>query len=297
MMLSERLLYRGLAIDPQLVREADGDACEDWAELQVDLRSTLRRRGFVLIRRALSAARVWAARTSVARALESVAEIDAGERHIFARGPSTRSAREHVSGEFWSRVTRAHAVLELAQGTQVEQLMSTLMDEAVVAEQAVYLRAVGTGVASAVHTDYPPLNAPDPATLKVWIALAPVDWLTSPLFLLPMQEALSFLQERTASAAESFRRMAVDGLNRDLNGWLRRHELHVFSACMEPGDVFVFDAMCPHGSFDNTCPRRRVRLSCDVGWQPARRACPQQVGPPLYEPEAYSRFVGSVSVA
>jgi ectoine hydroxylase-related dioxygenase (phytanoyl-CoA dioxygenase family) len=38
---------------------------------------------------------------------------------------------------------------------------------------------------------------------------------------------------------------------------------------VEAGDLIVFDMFTMHGSLDNHSPLGRVRLSCDVRWQPA----------------------------
>lgn len=284
--------FRGQPLAPDVWRVVSEDADEDWRSHVPALRTLLRDRGFVLIRRALPQHVVHAAGDYAMRALESVGEVFRCNELIYATRSSSRAQREREPGEWWSTVTRSREIMELAHGEATMQLMQALMGERVCAESAVYLRSVGPGTGSLVHTDYPPVHGPDPSTLKVWIALTPVEADVSGLFLLPKRGTLAFLRERSAAAANRFREIAT-GLATDPCAWLREHRVVLATACLQPGDAFVFDALCPHGSFDNTSASGRVRLSCDVGWQPARVARSEHIGAPPCEAVAYRRFVGA----
>ncbi len=257
------------------------------------LRKTLRRRGFVLIRGAIPARLLTAARERILHTLEAVGEIVRCGESVSVTGLSHRGKCETVPGELWSEVTRSPEVLALAHGDASAQLRAAMMGEDVRAECAVYVRGVGPGLGSAVHTDYPPATPPHPSALKIWIALTPVLPHVSGLFLLPMRGPFSFLQQRNDAAAARFRQLAHAGLEANFAGWLRGHGVVVLTAQLRPGDAFIFESMCPHGSFDNTCDARRLRLSCDVGWQATRRAKSDHVGPPPADPAAYRCFVGS----
>ena len=45
--------------------------------------------------------------------------------------------------------------------------------------------------------------------------------------------------------------------------------MRLLSTDFEAGDVVVFSGFTLHGSLDNNSPDERVRLSCDVRYQPA----------------------------
>ena len=46
------------------------------------------------------------------------------------------------------------------------------------------------------------------------------------------------------------------------------HPRRLLVSPFEAGDLVVFDMFTMHGSLDNHSPEGRVRLSCDVRWQP-----------------------------
>ena len=50
--------------------------------------------------------------------------------------------------------------------------------------------------------------------------------------------------------------------------FVRKRNSRLLTAEFGPGDLVVFDMLTMHGSLDNHSIPGRVRLSCDVRWQP-----------------------------
>ena len=55
----------------------------------------------------------------------------------------------------------------------------------------------------------------------------------------------------------------------DTIDFVRERETRLLTTDFGPGDLVVFDMFTQHGTLDNLSTIGRVRLSCDVRWQPA----------------------------
>ena len=58
-------------------------------------------------------------------------------------------------------------------------------------------------------------------------------------------------------------------MSHDPVAFARERGCRLLTADFEASDLLVFDMRTLHGSLDNHSPRGRVRLSCDVRYQPA----------------------------
>ena len=57
-------------------------------------------------------------------------------------------------------------------------------------------------------------------------------------------------------------------LSQDAVSLARERGTRLLTRNFEAGDIVIFGMYTLHGALENYCPLNRVRLSCDVRWQP-----------------------------
>lgn len=247
-------------------------ALEDSGALMDDagaLRERLAGDGYVLLRGALEEDRVLAARSEVMRRLAEVGEVRRPAMEGIATGTSHRRELAGDLGAFWTSVSEGPALRRLTHGRALAQLTTVLLGEPARAFDFVWLRPVPFGRASPLHFDHVYMNRGSDRVLSVWLPLGDVRPEEGPLLIVEGSHRFDDLKTR-------YRGHDVDGdtsrpgaLGVDPLAFARERDCRLLTGPFAAGDVIAFGMFTLHGSCDNASPARRVRLSCDVRYQPA----------------------------
>ena len=233
------------------------------------LRGRLVDDGYLLMRGGLDRDAVMGARTAVFERLAAVGEISRPAVAGIATGHSDRASRVDDLGAFWRTVSELPALRQVTHGARLQETMAAIIGEAARAFDFVWLRPVATGRASPLHLDHVYMNRGSERVLSVWIPLGDVPPGDGPIVVVEGSH-------RFADLVASFMGHDVD---RDPGrpGHLAEDAIEIatvrgcrlLSADFRAGDIVVFGMFTLHGSCDNVSPVGRVRLSCDVRYQPA----------------------------
>lgn len=194
----------------------------------------------------------------------------------------------------WMRLTHERPVQALARGSWIEDLLTRVAGRQAVPESATYVRAVRAGAGSKIHVDIPPRDGPEGLVLKVWIALSAARAGDGGLFVIPGPgRPPGFMQTSPQARDAAWQRIGAMA-QAGLGVWLERHGTHLVAPLYAPGDVFLFDGLTVHGSFDKRVTGRAdARLSVDTGWQFRDGGALKGVGETDSDPDSYARFLGS----
>ncbi len=157
----------------------------------------------------------------------------------------------------------------VSHGPDVYGIAERVLAEPVRAFDFLWLRPTPVGRASPLHFDHVYMNRGSDRILTMWIPLGPAPTTDGPLLIVEGSHRFDTL-------IEEFRGLDVDrdptrpgSLADDPVTIAERHGTRLLTADFEPGDIVLFGPFTLHGSFDNVSPEGRVRLSCDVRYQPA----------------------------
>ena len=132
-----------LEIPPDLLGpfvEYTGDLSDHQA-----LDQAIKQQGYVVLRAALDRTAVLAAREEVMTRLHEMGEISAPPIDGIATGISQRRETAGDLGEFWKSVNEGTALRSVTHGSQLNQLVESVLGEPAGAHDLMYLRPVTVG--------------------------------------------------------------------------------------------------------------------------------------------------------
>ena len=270
----DQFLVRGRRVPSQVMgRFRDSSLADDPTEL----RRRLIDDGYLFLRSVLDDEDVLAAREEVFERLAEVDEIRAPVADGIATG---RSRRAELMGDlvsFWRSVSEGPALRAVSHGSQVRSIMQTVFGEPARPQDYLWLRPRPNGWSTGLHYDYPFFARGSGHVHTVWIPLGDISVDEGPLMLVEgshrFDDLIAPMHGRADvinSAPETANGEAFDGeWSSDIIEFVTERSARLLSSEFKTGDLLVFGMNMLHGSLDNHSAAGRVRLSCDVRYQPA----------------------------
>ena len=231
------------------------------------LRARLAEDGYLLLRGAVDAGAVRAARAEILARLEAVGEIVPGS-DVYS-GTSRRAELEPDRGAFWKSVSEGAKLRTVSHGKQVARVMEAVAGEAVRPQDYMFLRVAVPGRATGLHFDYPFFTRAHDRVWTVWLPLGDVPMDRGPVVVVEGSHRFDDLTGGVRGfdvARDTSRRAQIDA---DAIGFAASRGARLLTADFEAGDLALFGMYTLHGSLDHHDAAGRVRVSCDVRWQPA----------------------------
>lgn len=233
------------------------------------LRVALGADGYLLLRGALPRADVMAARAEVFGRLAEVGEIKEPAADGISTGNSDRAARYPDLARFWQSVSEGPALRQVTHGAALADIMTGLLEAPPVAFDFVWLRPIPPGRASPFHFDHVYMNRGSARVLTCWIPLGDVAAEDGPITVAEGSHQFDDLiagmrghdVDRDPSRAGTVTETPLE--------LVRARGKRLLSAEFAAGDVLIFGMFLLHGSADNVGTGGRMRLSCDVRYQPS----------------------------
>jgi len=243
----------------------------DWRAAKDRLGAALRADGYVLLRGALDRAAVLAARAEVFARLAAVGEIAEPSAEGVAAGTSRRAELHPDLGAFWRSVCEGERLRAVSHRGALAEITAAIFGGASRPFDFLWLRTMVEGRASPLHFDHVYMNRGSPDVLTAWIPLGDVPLEAGPIVFVEHSN-------RFADVIARYRGVDVDrdglpgSFPEDAVAFAVRRGARLLTSSFRAGDVILFDMFTLHGSCDNRLGGGRVRLSCDVRWQPAHHA-------------------------
>jgi len=234
-----------------------------------ELRDRLAAEGHVLLRGIVSTAIVERARREVFERLAEVGEIAEPAVDGIATGESRR--RESVAdlGDFWRSVCAGRALREATHGEQMRDIMSLLIGEPAQAHDYMFLRPGRPGLSTRLHYDLPFFSRGSARIVTAWLALGEIAITDGSLAVVERSNGFDDLLDPIRKIDYDSTDTPTVQVMQDTVEFVRERGSRLLSSRFGPGDLIVFDMVTLHGTLDNQSEIGRVRLSCDVRWQPS----------------------------
>lgn len=212
--------------------------------------------------------------------LAEVGEIAGPPEDGIYSGTSERKRKVADLGAFWKSVSETWSLRRLSHGRALHRLMGHLLDAPSRAQDYLFLRPANAGKHTRVHCDYPFFTRETEQVLTAWIALGDAPLPLGPLFLVEGSHRFEDLvrSHRGFDVARDTSRQAA--FSETPLALARDRDARLLCTDFSAGDVVVFGMFLLHGALDNTANDNRLRLSCDVRYQPASAPLdPRYFGP------------------
>ena len=242
-----------------------------------ELQKSFTENGYLLIGDAIDCKKVLAGRSEVMARLHDVGEIQEPAMEGIATGVSGRPRPQDDGGEFWTSVNHGPALREVTHGDGTRNVVGHLLGAKARPHDLMFLRPTAPGKTTSLHYDFPFFAGFGANIVTVWIPLGDVSMSDGSLVVIersfefddllgPIRRA-DFTADHSNEAVQSAAYEAQNALHPiDL---AEQRGVRLLSTEFKAGDLMIFSGFLLHGSLDNNSPVGRVRLSCDVRYQPA----------------------------
>jgi ectoine hydroxylase-related dioxygenase (phytanoyl-CoA dioxygenase family) len=240
------------------------------------LQAQFTRDGYVLLRQAIDRSQVLNARREVLTRLRDVGEIEGPIIDGRLTGRSDRPDPALDQGQFWRSVNDGPELRGVTHGPATQAIVASILGAAARPHELMYLRPMAPGLGTPLHYDYPFFAKDATKIHTVWLPLGDITLGDGPLAvieksfqfddLLAPIRATRFDRDHSNEAVQS---AAYESANAQHPVELAEaRSVRILSTDFQAGDMVVFSGFLMHGSLDNHSPNNRVRLSCDVRYQP-----------------------------
>jgi ectoine hydroxylase-related dioxygenase (phytanoyl-CoA dioxygenase family) len=231
------------------------------------LGALLAENGYVLLRGLIDREAVLAARREVLRRLAEVGEvIDPLEQGV-ASGTSRRAALHADLSAFWRSVCEGPALRAITHRGALGEACSAILGRRAKPFDFLWLRTMLVGRASPLHFDHVYMNRGSQDVVTCWLPLGDVPLAAGPILFVENSHRFADLVSRYRG--RDVDRDALPGsFPEDAIAFARARGARLLTTDFRAGDVVVFGMFTLHGSCDNRMAGGRLRLSCDVRWQP-----------------------------
>lgn len=242
-----------------------------------DLQQFLAAHGYVLLRGAVDAEKVLAARGEVMTRLYEVGEVQEPVMEGKVTWCSQRPQPEDDGGVFWKSVNQGPVLRDVTHGESTREVVGNVLGTPARPHDLMYLRPTAPGGTTSLHYDYPFFAGYARNIVTVWIPIGDVPLGDGPLVV--VERSFQFKDLLDPITHTDFQ---VDNTNKTVQAaaYQASGELHpvdlasqrgcrLLSADFRAGDIMIFSGCLMHGSLDNNSLLGHLRLSCDVRYQPA----------------------------
>ena len=235
---------------------------------ECELHLKLDRDGYLFFPGLIDTREIQAARNEVFKQLKDVGElVDPYEEGIF----SHRSRRDELykdRGEYWETVSNGELLRNVSNGPTLQKITSKIFGSPAVGFDYLFLRAVPRGRFTHLHCDSGFFTRFTKKVLTCWIAFTEITLDKGPLFVIEGSHKFMDIRKNFDNFDVVFNKEQKASINEDPVSFANKRNAKLLTTNFKPGDVLIFGMHTLHGAFENHATDNRIRLTCDIRYQP-----------------------------
>lgn len=235
---------------------------------ECELHLKLDRDGYLFFPGLIDTREIQAARSAVFKQLKDVDELeDPYEEGIF----SHRSRRDELykdRGEFWEMVSNGELLRKVSNGPTLQKITSKIFGSPTVGFDYLFLRAVPRGRFTHLHCDSGFFTRFTKKVLTCWIAFTDITLDKGPLFVIEGSHKFMDIRKNFDNFDVVFNKEQKASIDEDPVSFANKRNAKLLTTNFKPGDVLIFGMHTLHGAFENHATDDRIRLTCDIRYQP-----------------------------
>ena len=235
---------------------------------ECELHLKLDRDGYLFFPGLIDTREIQAARNAVFKQLKDVDELVAPyEEGIF----SHRSRRDELykdRGEFWEMVSNGELLRKVSNGPTLQKIASKIFGGPAVGFDYLFLRAVPRGRFTHLHCDSGFFTRFTKKVLTCWVAFTDITFDKGPLFVIEGSHKFMDIRKNFDNFDVVFNKEQKASIDEDPVSFANKRNAKLLTTNFKPGDVLIFGMHTLHGAFENHATDDRIRLTCDIRYQP-----------------------------
>jgi len=234
----------------------------------LDLQNALEEDGYIYIKNVINEDEIAKAREDIFQKLGSVSELKQPFSDGIASGKSNRDIMFPDRGKFWEQVSNTSSLRNITNGKTLNSIFDKIFGTPSVGFDFIFLRAVAGGKFTHMHCDAGFFTRETQKVLTCWLVFTDVPLDKGPLFIIEGSHKYEDIYKK-------YYGFDVDK-NKDLKATIDSHpidfakekETKILTAHFNPGDILIFGMYTVHGTFENHAKDNKIRLTCDIRFQP-----------------------------
>ena len=245
------------------LNETDFSKCNE-----TDFRNALENDGYLFFRNIVNSDWIKTARNDVFKKLREVNELKDPYTHGIFSGNSERDKIYNDRGKFWESVSSLESLRKITNGKKLEDVFSKIFGRPSIGYDFIFLRAVAGGKFTHMHCDTGFFTRKTKQVLTCWLVFTKITLDKGPLFIVEGSHKFNDIKEQYFDfdvAVHKNKKATIDTHPAD---FAEERNSRLLTAEFEPGDVLIFGMHTIHGTFENHAKDNKIRLTCDIRFQP-----------------------------
>ena len=232
------------------------------------LRNSLNDDGYLLLRDVIDKNDVTRARNDVFEKLNNVDELTDPFTEGISSGRSRRDELHKDRGIFWEDVSNTQSLRKITNGNNLQSVFSRIFGISSIGFDFIFLRAVSGGKFTHMHCDAGFFTRKTQKVLTCWLVFTDITIDKGPLFIIEGSHKFSDIKNKYTGFDVDIHKHMKATIDTDPIAFAQQRNSKLLTAQFHPGDALIFGMYSVHGTFENYAKDNKIRLTCDVRFQP-----------------------------
>ena len=233
-----------------------------------ELRNSLNNDGYLLLREVIDKNSITKARNDVFEKLNNVDELTDPFYEGISSGRSRRDELHKDRGDFWENVSNTKSLRKITNGNILQGVFSRIFGISSIGFDFIFLRAVSGGKFTHMHCDAGFFTRKTQKVLTCWLVFTDITIDKGPLFIIEGSHKFSDIKTKYKGFDVDIHKHMKATIDTDPITFAQQRNSKILTAQFRPGDALIFGMYTVHGTFENYADDKKIRLTCDIRFQP-----------------------------
>ena len=232
------------------------------------LRNSLNNDGYLLLKDAIDKNDITKARNDIFEKLNQVDELADPFSEGISSGRSRRDELHKDRGVFWENVSNTESLRKITNGNNLKDVFSRIFGISSIGFDFIFLRAVSGGKFTHMHCDAGFFTRKTQNVLTCWLVFTDITIDKGPLFIIEGSHKFSDIKTKYKGFDVDIHKHMKATIDTDPITFAQQRNSKILTAQFRPGDALIFGMYTVHGTFENYADDKKIRLTCDIRFQP-----------------------------
>ena len=232
------------------------------------LRQSLNDNGYLFLRNVIEKNDITRARNDIFEKLKNVDELEDPFTEGIWSGRSKRDELHKNRGVFWENVSNTKSLRKITNGNNLKSVFSRIFGISSIGFDFIFLRAVSGGKFTHMHCDAGFFTRKTQKVLTCWLVFTDITMDKGPLFIIEGSHKFSDIKTKYKGFDVDIHKHMKATIDTDPITFAQQRNSKILTAQFRPGDALIFGMYTVHGTFENYADDKKIRLTCDIRFQP-----------------------------
>ena len=232
------------------------------------LRQSLNDNGYLFLRNVIEKNDITKARNDIFEKLNQVDELADPFSEGISSGRSRRDELHKDRGVFWENVSNTESLRKITNGNNLKGVFSRIFGTSSIGFDFIFLRAVSGGKFTHMHCDAGFFTRKTQKVLTCWLVFTDITIDKGPLFIIEGSHKFSDIKTKYKGFDVDIHKHMKATIDTDPITFAQQRNSKILTAQFRPGDALIFGMYTVHGTFENYADDKKIRLTCDIRFQP-----------------------------